>query len=107
MADNTEDFTAYSGAKPTPSTDPLNPSYTSDDGRKIYLQFDDADPALDLGDDIGAIDLDDDELTRDKVKRASSQILLAIDRKKRKPKKSSNEEKSEPAKNATPFAATH
>ena len=43
MADNTEDFTAYSGAKPTPSTNPLNPSYTSGDGRKIYLQFDDAD----------------------------------------------------------------
>lgn len=47
MADNTEDlnpdFTAYSGAKPTPSTNPANPSYTSQDGRKIYLQFDDAD----------------------------------------------------------------
>lgn len=32
-------------------------------------------------------DLDDEELTRDKVKRASQQILLAVDRKKRKPKK--------------------
>ena len=32
-------------------------------------------------------DVDDDELTRDKVKRASHQILLAVDRKKRKPKK--------------------
>lgn len=35
-------------------------------------------------------DMDDDELTRDKVKRASHQILLAVDRKKRKPKKSSS-----------------
>ena len=32
-------------------------------------------------------DMDDEELTRDKVKRASQQILLAVDRKKRKPKK--------------------
>lgn len=87
--------------------DELNVSAVRPFNQRIDLQFDDADPALDLGDDIGAIDLDDDELTRDKVKRASSQILLAIDRKKRKPKKSSNEEKSEPAKNTTPFAATH
>eukprot|EP00602_Paraphysomonas_sp_CaronLab_P006914 CAMPEP_0185023284 /NCGR_PEP_ID=MMETSP1103-20130426/5967_1 /TAXON_ID=36769 /ORGANISM="Paraphysomonas bandaiensis, Strain Caron Lab Isolate" /LENGTH=557 /DNA_ID=CAMNT_0027555799 /DNA_START=24 /DNA_END=1697 /DNA_ORIENTATION=+ len=36
-------------------------------------------------------DIDDDELTRDKVKRASHQILLAVDRKKRKPKKKGNE----------------
>ncbi len=85
----------------------LNVSAVRPFNQRIDLQFDDADPALDLGDDIGAIDLDDDELTRDKVKRASSQILLAIDRKKRKPKKASNEEKSEPAKNTTPFAATH
>lgn len=35
----------------------------------------------------GSIEHDEDELTRDKVKRASQQILLAIDRKKRKPKK--------------------
>jgi coiled-coil domain-containing protein 151 len=39
------------------------------------------------GDDSSIQDLDDDELTRDKVKRASHQILLAVDRKKRKPKK--------------------
>jgi hypothetical protein len=32
-------------------------------------------------------DMDDDELTRDKVKRASSQILMAMDKKKKKPKK--------------------
>jgi coiled-coil domain-containing protein 151 len=39
------------------------------------------------GDESSLQDLDDDELTRDKVKRASHQILLAVDRKKRKPKK--------------------
>ena len=33
---------------------------------------------------------EDDELTRDKVKRASSQILQAVDRKKRRPKKPTN-----------------
>mmetsp|Transcript_8977 Transcript_8977/g.9496 ORF Transcript_8977/g.9496 Transcript_8977/m.9496 type:complete len:582 (+) Transcript_8977:58-1803(+) len=38
-------------------------------------------------------DLDDDELTRDKVKRASHQILLAVDRKKRKPKKKNGNER--------------
>lgn len=37
--------------------------------------------------DDGLNDLDDDELTRDKVKRASTQILLAMDKKKKKPKK--------------------
>ena len=37
-------------------------------------------------DDYSGID-DDEELTREKVKRASSQILSQIDRKKRKPKK--------------------
>jgi len=41
--ENNPDFVAYSGSKPVPSTDALNPSYTSYDGRKIYLQFDDAD----------------------------------------------------------------
>jgi hypothetical protein len=35
-------------------------------------------------------DQDDGELTRDKVKRASHQILLAVDRKKRKPKKATS-----------------
>lgn len=41
-----------------------------------------------MGGDEPSIDQhDEDELTRDKVKRASQQILLAIDRKKRKPKK--------------------
>lgn len=39
-------------------------------------------------------DQDDGELTRDKVKRASHQILLAVDRKKRKPKKSGSGKKS-------------
>lgn len=54
--------------------------------QRIDLSFDDRDDGGDHGDD-GMADLDDEELTRDKVKRASSQILLAIDRKKRKPKK--------------------
>lgn len=41
-----------------------------------------------MGGDEPSLDQhDEDELTRDKVKRASQQILLAIDRKKRKPKK--------------------
>lgn len=38
---------------------------------------------------MGGGDMDDDELTREKVKRASTQILQAVDRKKRKPKKAS------------------
>ena len=39
-------------------------------------------------DDDGSIDgMDDEELTRDKVKRASSQILQAMDKRKKKPKK--------------------
>ncbi len=55
---------------------------------------------LNGGDNIGGIigsfgfdddnsmgELDDEELTRDKVKRASSQILLQMDKKKKKPKK--------------------
>jgi hypothetical protein len=42
--------------------------------------------ALPGGDDNGP-DLDDDELTRDKVKRASTQILLAMDKKKKKQNK--------------------
>jgi hypothetical protein len=43
MANDPNDFVKLSGDKPVPSTDPLNPSYTSADGRKIYLQFDDID----------------------------------------------------------------
>ena len=39
------------------------------------------------GDDNSIGDLEDDELTRDKVKRASAQILAAMDKKKKKPKK--------------------
>jgi len=42
------------------------------------------------GDDMSIGDLEDDELTRDKVKRASSQILIAMDKRKRKPKKKSS-----------------
>jgi hypothetical protein len=39
------------------------------------------------GDDNSIGDLEDDELTRDKVKRASAQILAAMDKKKKRPKK--------------------
>lgn len=39
------------------------------------------------GDDNSIGDLEDDELTRDKVKRASSQILQAMDKRKKRPKK--------------------
>jgi coiled-coil domain-containing protein 151 len=39
------------------------------------------------GDDNSIGDLEDDELTRDKVKRASSQILIAMDKRKKRPKK--------------------
>lgn len=39
------------------------------------------------GEDASLGDLDDDELTRDKVKRASTQIILAMDKKKKKPKR--------------------
>lgn len=52
--------------------------YNRDDLKELDLMFD--------HDDMGH-GLEDDELTRDKVKRASSQILQAVDRKKRKPKK--------------------
>jgi hypothetical protein len=45
-----------------------------------------ANVSLPGGDDNGP-DLDDDELTRDKVKRASTQILLAMDKKKKKQNK--------------------
>jgi coiled-coil domain-containing protein 151 len=44
--------------------------------------FDDADDGS-----LGGPDMEDDELTRDKVKRASTQILHAVNSKKRKPKK--------------------
>eukprot|EP01032_Pedospumella_encystans_P009074 gene9074-10712_t len=39
------------------------------------------------GDDNSLGDLEDDELTREKVKRASNQILAAVDKKKKRPKK--------------------
>lgn len=47
MADNTEDttpdFRAASGSKPIPDPDPANFSFSSPDGRKIYLNFYDPD----------------------------------------------------------------
>ncbi len=39
-----------------------------------------------MADDGGGPDMDDEELTRDKVKRASTQILQAVDRRKRRAK---------------------
>jgi hypothetical protein len=60
--------------------------------QRIALSLYDDDDGDDGGGNMGgeepSLDQhDEDELTRDKVKRASQQILLAIDRKKRKPKK--------------------
>ena len=54
--------------------------------QRIDLTLDDEDRLEFHGDD-GAPELEDEELTRDKVKRASTQILQAVDRKMRKPKK--------------------
>lgn len=53
--------------------------------------FDDDENISYASEEVSLADVDDDELTRDKVKRASHQILLAVDRKKRKPKKKGNE----------------
>lgn len=52
-----------------------------------FGMFDGAAATGNNGDEASLGDLDDDELTRDKVKRASTQILLAMDKKKKKPKK--------------------
>lgn len=57
--------------------------------QRIDLDFDEnKDNLLGWKDDgeAGVLELDDEELTRDKVKRASGQIMAAVDRKKRKPK---------------------
>ena len=54
--------------------------------QRIDLSLDDDERLEFIGDD-GAPELEDEELTRDKVKRASTQILQAVDRKMRKPKK--------------------
>jgi hypothetical protein len=53
---------------------------------ELSLFDEDGDNSL-ASQDVAPTELEDDELTRDKVKRASHQILLAVDRKKRKPKK--------------------
>eukprot|EP01038_Epipyxis_sp_PR26KG_P011317 gene11317-15180_t len=42
-----------------------------------------------------SLDGDDEELTRDKVKRASTQILLSMDKKKKKPKKKNTNDKND------------
>lgn len=54
--------------------------------QRIDLSLDDDERLEFLGEDH-APDMEDEELTRDKVKRASTQILQAVDRKLRKPKK--------------------
>jgi len=62
--------------------------------QRIELSLDDEDGTAVRtkgGDDDYAGMDDDDELTREKVKRASSQIIAQIDRKKRRPKKGGNE----------------
>ncbi len=52
--------------------------------QRINLALDDDDG--DFLEDAGGPDMDDEELTRDKVKRASTQILQAVDRRKRRAK---------------------
>ena len=62
--------------------------------QRIELSLDDEDGTHRTkgGDDDYAGMDDDDELTREKVKRASSQIIAQIDRKKRRPKKGGKDE---------------
>jgi hypothetical protein len=56
--------------------------------QRIDLSLDDPDDALgDNGEDGGAGDMEDEELTREKVKRAANSMLADMGRKKRKPKK--------------------
>ena len=52
--------------------------------QRINLTMDDDDG--EFLEDAGGPDMDDEELTRDKVKRASTQILQAVDRRKRRAK---------------------
>jgi hypothetical protein len=63
----------------------MNASSSRPFNQRIDLTIDEEDDGEALDDNMP--DMDDEELTRDKVKRASNQILLAVDRKKRKPKK--------------------
>ena len=71
-------------------------SVTRPFNQRIDLDFDENRDVLGWKDDgeAGLVELDDDELTRDKVKRASGQIMAAVDRKKRKPKKGADEKKA-------------
>lgn len=64
----------------------LNSSRPFNQRIDLNLMDDDDDGSL-VSQEVSVQDIEDDELTRDKVKRASHQILLAVDRKKRKPKK--------------------
>lgn len=63
----------------------MNASASRPFNQRIDLTIDEEEDGETLDDNMP--DMDDEELTRDKVKRASNQILLAVDRKKRKPKK--------------------
>jgi hypothetical protein len=52
--------------------------------QRINLSLDDDEDEGFFADDSGMPDMDDEELTRDRVKRASSLILQAADRRKRR-----------------------
>ena len=72
MADTTE--TKLSDADQLSEARPYN--------QRINLSLDEEEDEFQH--DEGGPDMDDEELTRDKVKRASTQILQAVDRRKRR-----------------------
>lgn len=68
--------------------DAVNLSASRPFNQRIDLSVDDDAEDEYYADDAAVLaDMDDDELTRDKVKRASVQILQNVERKRRKPKK--------------------
>ena len=68
--------------------DDLNLSASRPYNQRIELSYgDDNDDDYFADEPAVLVDVDDDELTRDKVKRASMSILQAVDKKRRKPKK--------------------
>jgi coiled-coil domain-containing protein 151 len=85
-------FTADSAAEdPDPESEmDLNSSRPFNQRIDLTL-FEEDENVSYASEEVSMADVDDDELTRDKVKRASHQILLAVDRKKRKPKKKGTE----------------
>ena len=56
---------------------------TSEFNQRIDLEDNDEDIAFDMDDDDGA-DMDDEELTRDKIKIASTTILMNVEKRKKK-----------------------